>query len=50
MLKLFDTCIVTIILYGSEVWPPFMNHHCIKWEVTQIEKIHTISEKAIKGE
>ena len=49
MLKLFDTCIVPILLYGSEVWAPFMNHDCIKWEVTQIEKFHTISEKAIRG-
>ena len=45
MLKLFDTCIVPILLYGSEVWASFMN----QWEVTQIEKIHTQFLK-IRGE
>ena len=25
MLKLFDSCIAPILLYGSEVWDPFMN-------------------------
>ena len=49
MVKPFDTCIVPILLYGSEVWPPFMNHHCIKWEVTQTEKIHTQFLKRLLG-
>ena len=40
MLNLFDTCITPILLCGSEVWAPFMNHDWIKWDTTQTEKIH----------
>ena len=49
MLKLFDTCIVPIILYGSEVWAPFMNHDWVKWDTTQTEKIHTQFLKRLLG-
>ena len=34
MLNLFDTCIIPILLYGSEVWAPFMNHDWVKWDTT----------------
>ena len=49
MLKLFDTCIVPILLYGSEVWAPFMNHDWVKWDATHIEKIHTQFLKRLLG-
>ena len=39
LLNLFDTCITPILLYGSEVGAPFMNHDWIKWDTTQTEKI-----------
>ena len=39
MLKLFDSCIAPILLYGSEVWAPFMNLHWKQWDTAQIEKI-----------
>ena len=26
------------LLYGSEVWAPFMNHDWVKWDTTQTEK------------
>ena len=35
MLEQFD--IVPILLYVNEAWAPFVNHDCIKWEVTQIK-------------
>ena len=41
MLKLFDICIAPILLYGSEVWAPFMNFDWKHWDTTQIEKTHT---------
>ena len=49
MLKLFDTCITPILLYGSEVWGPFMNHDWKKWDNTQIEKTHTQFLKRLLG-
>ena len=49
MLKLFDTCITPILLYGSEVWAPFMNHDWIKWDATHTEKIHTQFLKRLLG-
>ena len=41
MLKLFDTCISPILLYGSEVWGPYLNINWTNWESTPIEKLHT---------
>ena len=49
MLRLFDTCISPILLYGSEVWAPFMNHNGINWDTTQIEKTHTQFLKRLLG-
>ena len=43
MLKLFDTCIVPILLYGCEVWAPFMDHDY------KIEKVHTQFLKRLLG-
>ena len=40
MLKLFDSCIAPILLYGSEIWAPFMNFDWKHWDTTQIEKTH----------
>ena len=48
MLKLFDICIVPILLYGSEVWAPFMNHGN-NWDTSPIEQIHTQFLKRILG-
>ena len=49
MLNLFDTCIILILLYGSEVWAPFMNHDWVKWDKTQTEKIHIQFLKTLQG-
>ena len=35
LLKVFDTCIQPILLYGSELWEPYLiNTDCMKWEGT----------------
>ena len=49
ILKLFDCCIAPILLYGSEVWAPFMNFDWKQWDTTQIEKIHTQFLKRLLG-
>ena len=45
MLKLFDSCIATILLYGSEVWAPFMNFDWKQWGTT-----HSILKKTSTGQ
>ena len=49
LITLFDTCIVPILLYGSEVWAPFLNHEWKTWEYTPIEKVHTQFLKRVLG-
>ena len=51
MLHLFDAGIVPILLYGSEVWAPFMNQNqnWTKWDSTPIEKVHTQFLKRLLG-
>ena len=49
MLNLFDTCIIPILLYGSEGWAPFMDYHWVKWDKTQTEKIHIQFLKTLLG-
>ena len=48
MIKLFDACIAPILLYGSEVWDPYISHD-YKWESTPIERIHTQYLKRLLG-
>ena len=49
MLKLLDTCISPILLYGSEVWGPYLNFNYTNWESTPIEKLHTQYIKRLLG-
>ena len=49
MLRLFDTCIAPILLYGSEIWAPYMECNYTKWEYTPIEKTHTQFIKRLLG-
>ena len=35
-LKLFDATIKPVLLYGSEVWEPFLDHNSIKWDGNDI--------------
>ena len=49
LLKLFDSCITPILLYGSEVWSPYLNNDESNWDSTEIEKVHTQFLKRILG-
>ena len=49
MLKLFDSCVAPILLYGSEVWAPFMNFDWKHWGTTLIERRHTQFLKRLLG-
>ena len=40
-LKLFESLIKPILLYGAEVWGPYCNFDYIKWEPSKIEMTHT---------
>ena len=40
-LKLFNTLIKPILLYGSEVWGPYTDFDYINWDSSKIEMIHT---------
>ena len=49
LLKIFDACITPIILYGSEVWAPYLNHDYSKWNSNLIERLHSQFKKRIIG-
>ena len=49
MLNLFDTCIIPILIYGSEVWAPFMNHDWVKWDKTNRKNTHSILKNITRG-
>ena len=49
MLNLSDTCIIPILLHGSEVWAPFMNHDWVKRDTTQTENTHSILKNITRG-
>ena len=48
-LKLFDSIIKPILLYGSEVWEPFLNQNAEKWDQNDVEKTYTQFLKQILG-
>ena len=48
-LKLFDSMIAPILLYGSEVWGPYLNFSQSDWDTNEIEKIHTQFLKRLLG-
>ena len=48
-LKLFDAIIKPILLYGSEVWEPFLNQDESKWDQNEVEKTYTQFLKQILG-
>ena len=48
-LKLFNTLISPILLYGSEVWGPFIDHDFVEWDKTKLEQVHTQFIKRILG-
>ena len=48
-LKLFNAQIKPILLYGSEVWGPYMDYDYSEWEKKKIEQVHTQYVKRILG-
>ena len=48
-LKLFDAIIKPILLYGSEVWEPFLNQDENKWDQNNVEKVYTQFLKQVLG-
>ena len=48
-LKLFNTLISPILLYGSEVWSPYANLDLVKWDKSKIEQVHIQFKKRILG-
>jgi len=40
-LKIFNSQVVPILLYGSEVWGPFMDYTFTTWDENKTERIHT---------
>ncbi len=48
-LKLFDSTIAPILLYGSEVWGPYLNRNQNFWDSCKIERIHTQFLKRLLG-
>ena len=48
-LKLFDYFIRPILLYGSEVWLPYISQPSSKWDEKVIEKVHLSFLKRVLG-
>ena len=48
-IQFFDTAVMPILLYGSEIWEPYINEDEQKWDANEIEKIHTQFIKRILG-
>ena len=48
-LKLFDSLISPILLYGSEIWESYINQTQTKWDANDIEKVHLTFIKSILG-
>lgn len=48
-LKLFSAQIKPILLYGSEVWCPYMDYDYGDWDKCKIEQVHTQYLKRILG-
>ena len=49
MMKVSDAIILSILLYGSEVWEPYLNQTKIAWGNNAIEENHTQFIKRILG-
>ena len=49
LLKLFDSMICPLLLYGCELWEPYLNHDYDRCDSNYIKKIHTQFLKRILG-
>ena len=48
-LKIFNAQIVPILLYGSEIWGPYMDYDYVNWDKTKIERTQTQFLKRLLG-
>ena len=48
-MKLFNSLITPILLYGSEVWGPYMDYDYLSWESSNVERVQTQFLKRILG-
>ena len=48
-IKIFNSLITPILLYGSEVWAPFMDYDYLTWKSSKIERVHTQFIKRLLG-
>lgn len=48
-IKIFKSQIVPILLYGSEVWGPYINFDYISWDQTKTERVQTQFLKQVLG-
>ena len=48
-LKLYDALVKPILLYGSEVWEPFLDWDSNKWDAGAIERAYTQFLKQVLG-
>ena len=48
-LKIFTTQLQPILLYGAEVWGPYVFNNLCSWEKSETEKVHTQFLKRILG-
>ena len=48
-LKIFNAQIAPILLYGSEVWGPYMNYDYVNWDKSKIERTQTQFLKRMLG-
>ena len=49
MLKLFDSLISPILLYGSELWESYLNQDDEKWNKNSSENVHLMFTKRLLG-
>ena len=48
-LKIFTTQLAPILLYGAEIWGPYVFNNLNNWEKNETEKVHTQFLKRILG-
>ena len=48
-IKLFNSFITPILLYGSEVWGPFLDYDYLSWEASKIERVQMQFIKRLLG-
>ena len=49
LLKVFNACIQPILLYGSEIWGPYIDMDWENWDGSKIERVHTQFLKRLLG-